>query len=52
MELLIILLVVGVVIGGVYFLKKYFNINKYEDLTDEDDYLNRRIKKDEDNEQK
>jgi hypothetical protein len=47
MELLIILAIAGVVAVSVMFLKKYLHLTvEDENLSDKDDYLERRIKKD------
>lgn len=52
MELLIIIVIVGVIVGSVYLLKKYFKIDKNDQIDDEDDYLKRVLNEDESDEPK
>lgn len=48
MEFLIIVLIIGVVALAVMYLKKILHITEEEDkLSSKDDYLERRVKKDE-----
>lgn len=50
MQFLIIIGIIGVIVLSVMFLKRVFHLTVEEqNLSDKDDYLERRVKKDEEN---